>query len=529
VSEPVHRLRARKPAGSPGPYARLRSADELAAYLEDAAHYPGGACSQVCLPTTEADVAEIVCSADLLLPVGAQSSLTGGATPQKGVVLSTDRLRQITAWTGDGVRAQAGCILAALEEQLSSRGAYYPPTPTFDGATVGGTVSTNAAGAATFKYGTTRDWVRAMTVVLADGDVLDLKRGAIRPSADGVFEIEKTDGSILRIPVPSYTMPSVPKVSAGYFAAPGMDLIDLFIGSEGTLGVIVEVELALLSRRPGWLVGFVQLSDDAAAVALVEALRAASRAGEVDVAAVEYMDARCIELLREDGHAERLGFTLDPHSKASVIYQIEVAAEMSRSQAELALADALAGGVGPFAKLIQLLDRHDAVAASVHALPGDERRRKALFALRESVPEAVNRRIKRAQREVDPAISKCAADVIVPFARFAESLAEYRKAACDAGLDMAVWGHISDGNVHPNMMPSSLEEYESARRVLTTMGETAIRLGGVPMSEHGVGRNPIKQALLARLYGKSGIEEMKHVKRLLDPSGKLAPGVLFPS
>lgn len=527
MSAQPNRQRCREPRGMPGRYARRSAPDDVAAYLDDAAHYPGGACSEVCFPSSEADVADIVKSATTVLPIGVQSSLTGGATPRGGTVVSTARLTDVVSWSGDSVRVQAGCAIATLDVELRSRGLFYPPAPTFDGATVGGTVATNAAGAATFKYGTTRDWVRAMTIVLANGDVMDLERGRVRASDDGLFEIEHTDGTVVLISLPKYAMPDVPKRSAGYFAAPGMDLIDLFIGSEGTLGVVVDVELALVAPRPGWLVGFVQTRDDCAAISLVGALREASRSGRIDVAAIEYLDARCVELLREDGHADRLGFTLDSSSRASVLYQVEVDPEMTRAEAEDGLATALESGTGAFAELITLLKEHDAVATSVHALPGDDARRHALFELREAVPEAVNRRIKQAQRDVDPSISKCAADVIVPFDAFEESLTEYRRTAEARGLDVAIWGHISDGNVHPNLLPTTLGEYEAACEVLLEMGSTAIALGGSPMSEHGVGRNPIKQALLQRLYGDSGIAEMRALKRVLDPASKLAPGVLF--
>src|SRR6185436_951751 len=105
---------------------------------------------------------------------------------------------------------------------------------------------TNAAGAATFKYGTTRDWVEALTVVLASGDVLDIERGQVRADASGGFDVDLSSRSV-HVMVPRYRMPALPKLSAGYFAAPEMDLIDLFIGSEGTLGVVTAATLRVLS------------------------------------------------------------------------------------------------------------------------------------------------------------------------------------------------------------------------------------------------------------------------------------------
>ena len=109
----------------------------------------------------------------------------------------------------------------------------------------------------------------------------------------------------------------------------------------------------------------------------------------------------------------------------------------------------------------------------------------------------------------------------------AESLERYRRVLDEAGLDHAIWGHISDGNFHPNIIARSGEEMARAREAQLEMGRIAIELGGSPMSEHGTGRSPVKQELLLSLYGEDGVAEMRAVKAALDPSGKLAPGVMF--
>src|SRR5690606_27937350 len=134
-------------------------------------------------------------------------------------------------------------------------------------------VSTNAAGAATWKYGTTREWVEALTVVRASGDVLELRRGEVLagPLAGGGegVELGLPSGEVLRVPLPGYRMPDVPKRSAGYHAEPGMDLVDLFVGSEGTLGVVVEVELRVLTGAPPLLIALAPLRDEARGLELV--------------------------------------------------------------------------------------------------------------------------------------------------------------------------------------------------------------------------------------------------------------------
>src|SRR5712671_2465378 len=241
-------IRARAPKGAVKSGAIQRDPDVLSGFLEDAAHYPGGYADGLIAGTCEADIAQLLRGSSPVLCVGAQSSLTGGATPMGEVLLTTSRLNRIVKINADTVRVEAGVTLTDLEAALRNAGKYYPPAPTFMGAFVGGTIATNAAGAATFKYGTTRDWVSALTVVLPNGGVLDIERGAISAHADGYFEIAWSDRSI-RVPVPRYRMPQIAKLSAGYFAAPEMDLIDLFIGSEGTLGVVTQATLRVLPVR----------------------------------------------------------------------------------------------------------------------------------------------------------------------------------------------------------------------------------------------------------------------------------------
>ncbi len=161
------------------------------------------------------------------------------------------------------------------------------------------------------------------------------------------------------------------------------------------------------------------------------------------------------------------------------------------------------------------------------AVPGDRARAAQLLALREAVPSAVNHRVGRAKQSIDPRIEKTAADMIVPFERFEELLDLYDAEFGRRGLDAAVWGHISDGNVHPNVIPRSIADVESGKQAISMFGREVVRMGGAPLAEHGVGRNRVKQQLLVDLYGTAGVDEMRAVKRAIDPEWKLAPGVLF--
>lgn len=141
---------------------------------------------------------------------------------------------------------------------------------------------------------------------------------------------------------------------------------------------------------------------------------------------------------------------------------------------------------------------------------------------------AVNHRIAEVQGRGHAGVRKAAADMIVPFEHLGEMMAVYREGFRRRGLDHALWGHVSDGNIHANVIPRSEEDVRDGENAFLEFGAEAARLGGCPLSEHGVGRSTCKQELLRRLYGDKGIEEMRLVKAALDPEGKLAPGVVFP-
>jgi D-lactate dehydrogenase (cytochrome) len=507
------RLRARAPRGEVRPPPCLRTPEEIAPFLQDAARTPGGHTPAVFLPRTEGEIAWVLRESAAVLPIGAQSSLTGGATPFGASLLSLSRLDAIGVVEGGEVQAEAGVALVSLQDALRAQGVFYPPVPTFTGALVGGVVSTNAAGAATFKYGSTRDWVRALTVVLASGEVLEVARGACREQ-DGSLVFEAADGTPLTVPAPAYAMPRVAKRSAGYHAGPGLDLVDLFVGSEGTLGVVTAARLGVRPAVQRLLV-WAAFSTEKAALQAVGRLRAealAVRAGRgdgLDVASIESMDGRCLALLREDGRDREHGVVLPEAAQAALLFAVEGEAlgDDALLRVDAACSD---GSVGP----------------ALVAPPGDDRRAAALLALREAVPLAVNRRI-RALQQREPGVHKIAGDMIVPMDRLAEALALYRDAFARRGLDHALWGHVSDGNVHANVVPRSTDEVHRGEEAILEMGEAVLEMGGCPMSEHGVGRDPVKQALLRRLYGDDGIAQMRAARRALDPRGVLAPGVLF--
>jgi D-lactate dehydrogenase (cytochrome) len=322
----------------------------------------------------------------------------------------------------------------------------------------------------------------------------------------------------------------VPKVSAGYHGAAGMDLVDLFVGSEGTLGVVTEVTVDLARLPVSSVTCWLPVDDEARGFEIVRRLRDASQETwrtkdpvGIDISAIEHFDRRCIELLREDGTDKAQGIPLAPDAAMVLIFTMDLATATTDDEAVAQLSEP-DGADAPLRRLVRLLG-DDAERLEI-ALPSEPSKAAKFAAMREAVPMAVNHRI-RDRRLRDPAVTKTAGDFVVPWDRFPESIARYREAFARRGVDLAIWGHVSDGNVHPNGLPQTGADVAAAKEALLELADWVVSVGGSPLSEHGVGRSPMKQAMLRRLRGDRGIEEMRAVKRALDPAWKLAPGVLF--
>jgi D-lactate dehydrogenase (cytochrome) len=284
--------------------------------------------------------------------------------------------------------------------------------------------------------------------------------------------------------------------------------------------------------RPAQCLALVAFDSDSAALAFLAHLRSVAAGtwrtqepGGLDVSAIEHVDARCLQIAHEDGLDRAAGLAFPAKATVALLVTIELP---PKTWGDVAAVESDEAGVdAPLARFEQLLTQYGALDEVVIAMPGDHARAARLLAFREAVPAAVNARIGRAAQLVDPRIQKTAADMIVPFDRFDQFLAYCGAEFSRRGLDVAVWGHVSDANVHPNVLARSYADVEAGREAILACGAEAIRLGGAPLAEHGVGRSELKQALLRMMYGEAGLNDMRKVKQALDSRWNLAPGVLF--
>ncbi|HMQ04254.1 MAG TPA: FAD-binding oxidoreductase [Pyrinomonadaceae bacterium] len=488
--------------------------DDIQNYLTDASNMPSGRAEKLFVPENESEIVEILTEANQQrIPVtisGARTGTVGGAVPFGGWVVSMERLNRIKSIDKESRRAvvEPGVILADLQKAVEAEGLFYPPDPTEWSCQIGGTVATNASGARSFKYGATRRYVQRLRVALADGDVLDLRRGENRISETGTVSLITAEDKVIVVRVPSYRRPNVTKNVSGYFNEPKMDAIDLFIGSEGTLGVITEIEMSLLPKPNGFFSGIVFFRTPADLMFFVDEAKSnslATRCGEdsknvsgpIDATLIEFFDERSLSFIAEK-------FPETPANMAGAIFfEQETSAE---NEDELLEA------------WNNLLERCNAdIEASWFTTTDQDREKMRRF--RHALPVAVNERVVRNKQK------KIGTDMAVPDENFSGFL-HFQKQTLDAsGIDYVIFGHIGDCHLHANLLPKDDAEAEKARHIYGRFVAQSIMLGGCVSAEHGIGK--LKSKYLYVMMGERYLNEMADLKRAFDPRGILGRGNMF--
>ncbi|MBK9164206.1 MAG: FAD-binding oxidoreductase [Acidobacteria bacterium] len=482
--------------------------EDLQNYLTDASNMPGGHAERLIIPETADEVAAVLREASeagaTVTISAARTGTVGGAVPFGGYVISLERLNKIKTIDKAAMTAvvEPGVLLADLMKAAEAEGLFYPPDPTEWSCQIGGTVATNASGARSFKYGATREFVIGLTVVLADGDVLRLRRGEVFSNGDGVVTLATESGRIITAKVPTYKRPNVRKNVSGYFNETPLDAIDLFIGSEGTLGVITEIELRLVAKPEGFFSGVVFFERHGDLLGFVDEVKAASRGNalsdeQASASLVEYFDDRALNFIREK-------FPETPEAMAGAVYfEQETTAETG---------DAL------FEAWNAMLERHGADIDRSWFTTTDADREK-MRAFRHALPVAVNERVVRNRQK------KIGTDMAVPDENFPGFL-KYQKEMLDAsGIDYVIFGHIGDCHLHANLLPKTDEEATRSRHIYGRFVAQSIMLGGCVSAEHGIGK--LKSKYLYVVMGERYLNEMAELKKAFDPKGILGPGNMF--
>ena len=500
--------------------------DEIQDYLSDASFVRGGNASQVLFPETAEEVASILHDATKTkTPVtisGAGTGTVAGRVPFGGIVVATDKLNRIgeviRVHNAGSVTAEAGVRLIDLQRAVDSQKLIYPPDPTERTCFVGGNIATNASGARSFKYGATRNYVNALQVALATGDVINLRRGELRADAGGRIRIPVPSGGAIEAQLPTYQMPHVRKHASGYFVAPQMDLVDLFIGSEGTLGVVVEAELRLQPKPEGLLSGVVFFADEQNVLAFVREARARSlshrgtsptiregssgnltvrEGAQLDARALEYFDTESLNFLRQ---------------KYDTVPRAATGAIFFEQETTTATEDGL------MREWLKLIEDHHALADQSWFATNEQDHAK-LREFRHALPVLMNEWFAKYKQR------KVSTDMSVPDEAFPEMLKFYRDALKGGELRYTIFGHIGDNHVHVNILPRDDDEATRAWGIYRRFIRKAVELGGTISAEHGIGK--LKREYLRALYGEEHLREMVKLKRAFDPAGILGRGNVF--
>lgn len=428
----------------------------------------------VARPGSVAEVAEVLEQATAercsVTPAGWQSSTTGASITDRGLLLSLRGLSHIGPVDTDtrSIRVGAGAIVADVRRAAEAAGLLFTPDPTSEEeSTVGGAIACNASGARSLRYGATGPHVRALTVLLASGEQLELRR------------------------------PQLEKNTVGYRVT--HDPVEWFVGSEGTLGVVVEAELAL-HALPAQVLGLiVPFARDADALAFVVSARQSSG---VHPRCLEYFDRGAMDIARgaEGSSTWALG--------AEAMVYIE---ETGADEAE--------AGELPLDAWLALAEQHHAMADDIRvydtpAAQLDARR------MRHAVPATMNERGAACRPEGGRKVST---DWAVPYPRLADALGVARRFAREAGIDPGIaYGHAGNGHPHQNFVARNATELQRIEQVVTATLREVIAMGGTVAAEHGIGK--LKRKWLPLQASPVQQRVMRALKQELDPLGLLAPG-----
>jgi len=568
-----HIIRSAPPALSPldkdrTPLLRKTDSNEFEEFLQDASRMTGGHASAIVFPKTELQISEYLKKINHeKTPItisGNRTGLVGGAVPMGGEIMATSLMSQtfpeekekiLDIVTGEDEFTRIpyqfflkkvqdeiiavvppGLRLGEFQKRVEEKGLFYPPDPTEWNAFLGGTVSTNASGARTFKYGATRPFVKGLGIVLANGDVLNIQRNMFFTESGRPFEIILSDRHHAVLNIPSIRMPNV-KNAAGYYCQSGMDFIDLWMGSEGTLGVISRTDLKLIPKPVSVMSGIAFFSLEQEAIQFVIEMREKTRETRpahpegIDIRALEYFDSQSLELMKQD----KLDVRIPANAQAAIYFEQESRIKAARPELENFIALLLDdpypfsgkdADLHPFCQTIIILKKKNILEDLEIGFPEEEKIQRKLKEFRHSLPVRVNERIGLLRKTTGLSyLHKIGTDTAVPDSHLAEMTRHYHDTLEASGIEYVIFGHIGNNHLHANLLPKTEKEFVKAKEIYLQFCRYAVEVGGSVSGEHGVGKLKIPSFEIQ--YSTKEREDMLALKKVLDPHLILGQGNLF--
>ena len=489
-------------------------------YLIDECKIRGNA-DLVAIPENESELSSLLKDADSKgTPVtisGLRTGLCGGSVPFGGILVSMERFSSMIGLGKDSkgyfLRTEP-CVTIdkivrttqlkridglvditpnACSDFLSDKRKYfYPVDPTEMNGSIGGNISANASGARTFRYGPTRNWVRSIRLMLANGTVIRITRG--EHFAKGRHFDITIDDTHLEFDIPDYEFNRSVKNAAGLYCHEDMDLIDLVIGSEGILGTIIEADLYLTEWHP-LISNIIFMPDDASALSLIDSLR---HDDIVEPEFIEYFDTGSIDLIRRTCITDPT--ILRPPEKRCTAVFMDMSLDNDVDNR--------------FQRLFELV-RANGGDPSDSWTGYDQNDRKRMFAFRHCVPKSIFDYVASLKDGI-PKINKMGTDMSVPEKHNREMMSYYDMVLKEAGLEYVIFGHMGNCHPHVEIILKDMDDLDKARSAYAILAEHAFELGGSPSAEHGIGK--LKRDYIGMMYGTEGIEGIRGVKKAFDPN-----------
>lgn len=483
--------------------------DTIIDYINDASNYKGNA-EAVIIPATSDEIIKILQSKNYKSPItisAARTGLTGAAVPEGGTVISTLNMNRIIKYEPEHnqIVVGPGLRFSELQLYLNEKGFLYPPNPTEIESTIGGNLATNASGARTFKYGATRNWVEGIDVILSNGDQLKLKRGKFK--AEGCnLKIESEQGNIYEVNFNDISMPKT-KNAAGYYLEPNMDAVDLFIGSEGTLGIITEITLKYIELPEKVIGGMVFFDEFDNILEFVTQLRKVSIERnkldyklnkEISCRIIEYFDNNSLEVIRMNNRG------IIPMKARYAIWIEQETTENNEIEVLTSWSEYIQEHSPYFEECIIASNtkEHEKLRQLRHSIP--------LYII-EKVSEKYNLKYKT--------------DTAVPIETFNEHFIKMTEDLEASGRDFINFGHIGNCHIHSNIFTTNDDEQAEAHKLSLEIIERAIEMNGTVSAEHGIGK--IKKEYFSKMYDDSVINMMRKIKKVFDPDMVLNKGNIF--
>lgn len=481
--------------------------EEIQNYLSDASNYKGY-CEAVYFPESKDDIISILKDANRLnkkvTVSGNGTGLTGARVPEGGIVISTERLNKIIEInTKQGYAiVEPAVLLSDFLNELKTSGYFYPPDPTEKNCFIGGTVATNASGAKTFKYGATRNYVEELEIILPTGDEISLRRGQYK-SKNYTLNLFTENGKPITLSLPRFKLP-VTKNASGYYTSEDADGVDLFIGSEGTLGIFTKIKLKILPLPEKVISAVFFFNYEQDALHFIEEAREKSfnsrknkSVNEIDALALEFFDHNSLRFLKSD-------YPNIPKKAASAVWMEQ---EADAANEEILLE-----------KWTTILVSHNGNEESVWFAANNKEREK-ISEFRHAVSAKVNEYISQNN------FKKLGTDVAVPDDIFISFYNEIKNKAKQSNLDFLIYGHFGNSHIHLNILPKNQAEFEIGRKLYLDICDIAVSSKGTISAEHGVGK--LKREYLIRMLGDDVVNQMRELKQALDPNLILCAGNIF--